>query len=91
MLWVANDLVNVSSSVLLSSGLALGDDVALDEAVETKFRHGPNIDLGACTNENTTSASLSLSLAPRVLYCNVELAICQLNQYASKGIDRNQL
>ena len=92
MLWIANDLVNVSSSVLLSSGLALGDDVALDEAVETKFRHGPNIDLGACTNENTTiSASLSLSLAPRVLYCNVELAICQLNQYASKGIDRNQL
>ena len=68
MLWVASDLVNVSCSVLLSSGIALSDDVALDEAVETKFRHGPNIDLGACTNENTTtSASLSLSPAPRVL------------------------
>ena len=44
MFWVAHDLENVSSSVLLSSGLALGDDEALDEEVETKFRHGPNID-----------------------------------------------
>ena len=38
VLWVTNDPANVSSSVLLSSGLALGDDVALDGAVETKFR-----------------------------------------------------
>ena len=45
MFWVANDLKNVSFSVLLSSGLALGDGVAVDEVVErTKFRQGPNID-----------------------------------------------
>ena len=43
--WAANDLENVSSSVLLSSGLALGDGVAGDEVVGgTKFRQGPNID-----------------------------------------------
>ena len=40
MFWVANDLENVSFSVLLSSGLALGDDEVLDEEVETKRRHG---------------------------------------------------
>ena len=46
MFWVANDLENVSASVLLSSGLALGKDVVVDEVVETKFRQGPNIDFG---------------------------------------------
>lgn len=46
MLWVANDPEKVSSSVLVSSGLALGDDVAVDEVVGTKFRQGPNIDFG---------------------------------------------
>ncbi len=44
--WVANDLENVSASVFLSSGLALGDEVAMYEVVETKFRQGPNIDFG---------------------------------------------
>jgi len=39
-------LANVSSSVMISSGPALGDDVALDEVVETKFQRRPNIDLG---------------------------------------------
>ena len=66
MLWVANDLANVSSSVLLPSDLALGDDVALDEVVETKFRQGPNIDFQAC-KDTTIPASLSLSLVPRFI------------------------
>ena len=68
MLWVANDLANVSSSVLLPSDLALGDDVALDEVVETKFRQGPNIyiDFQAC-KDTTIPASLSLSLVPRLI------------------------
>ena len=51
--WVANDLEIVSSSVFLSFGLALGDGVALDEVVETKFREGPNIDFRAWSKENT--------------------------------------
>ena len=55
--WVSNDLENVSSSVLLSSGLALCDNVALDGVVETMFRQGPNIDFRACTG------SLALSLS----------------------------
>ena len=43
MFWVASDLATVSSSVLISSGLALGDSVAL-VLVETKSRQGPDID-----------------------------------------------
>ena len=66
MLWVANDLANVSPSVLLPSELALGDNVALDKVVETKFRQGPNIDFRSCKN-TTISASLSLSLVPRLI------------------------
>ena len=46
MFWVANDLEDVSCSVLLSSGLALGDGMTENEVVETKFRQGPNIDFG---------------------------------------------
>ena len=59
--WVAPDTEIVSSVVFLSSGLVLGDGVALDEVVDTKSRQAPNIDLWACTG------SLSLSLAPRVI------------------------
>ena len=66
MLWVANDPPHVSSSILLSSELALVDDVALDEVVETKFRQGPNIDFRTC-KDTTIPASLSLSLVPRLI------------------------
>ena len=42
--WVANDLENIYSSVLLPSGFALGDGVALDGVVGDNFSTGPNID-----------------------------------------------
>ena len=38
--WVANYLQNVSSSILLSSEVALGDDVALDGGSGNKVSTG---------------------------------------------------